>query len=1433
MAELPELSPLSDSAPLRITPTDVSQFVRLDQCQRFLRLKLTENNRGSDFMRANRTAPQDPPPLMMHGGTDFEAEIYAQIRRSRPVRDLREQSPRPKDDGGTLKSVIGALMPGNEIVLLQPRLQAQVGLWALRGDVDVLRLRRDEDGRLSALIVDVKSSAVSKVEHRLQIAFYTRMLAETIETNILSPDAIGIGVLYRGDDTVSDETDRQRLRAVAMNELGAEAGYLELVEDPAPYLAAVDDLVTGTGSASERIAAAPFDEIPFHLTYRCDWCRFNPFCMRWAAEHDDLSLVPYLTENDKLAIQRAGVKTAKELSLVKIDRPGKTLVPNPENPTLAVRLATTWPVGERLDELVLRARRYRGWKGDQVKEGNRIVHRGYGSLPYCDAEQNPNLVRIAIDAQHDAQTGHIYLIGAAVAAAENGVFQPERRAAIVRMSEGPPETLDDERALLLDWIDATLRAAVSLATPDGEGKPKAPIHLVFFNRFDQELFLDALARHAATILGATPLYDFVTQLAAFDSPVATFLVDEIRELRNYPMLSQSLQSVTTFLGFDWNQPLPFRRIFRERMFDYVGKFDGGDPTAPEGTPWYSSRSRFDSTIPIEYAYAAWDRLPPPTPGGKDEFAPYRQATREAMLALQTRRLEAIERIVAEFEGNKYTTKSAFDLPDLAQFEERGTTLAQALAEFITIERHVTLNGWKSARLLAPERRVLAGQSLVTVFDETDNLPGVAALMRESLARYELQERLRAEYKAANPDAKRVSLPKEQKEASQWSNDGAEVRLRLVTDGIDCSLGEALDLTTLREGDTVVITQRWMVDERLPIEQQAPFQPTPKRILYGMRGVLQRFETERDESGQVLNAAAVVKFRQGGSGTQKGGFVFGAMDRPLITGERYVLDSDPNDWNGHHTKLVVDGLVAGKPNALYDRLVAPRIDPVAWPDVAASAQQRFLDGLTALAEQGQFLTFEPSKREFIAEHGATPTLLVQGPPGTGKSFTTAYALFARMQGAMAADIDFRVIASCHTHAAVDVVLRNLGEARETLARIQHRFPELFAAVFDARLLDVPIFRFPNRDSLPHGAVGIREKGDSTSPIAFDRLSAARWCVLGATPGGVRKLLNEKAKEWFGHELVDCLVLDEASQLSLPTAIMAALPLKENGRLIVVGDHRQMPPIVKHDWSSERKRTFQEFRAFDSLFQTLLGQTPRPPLIQFAESFRLHADIAEFLRREIYRHDGIAFRSRRDWRLAPLEHADPLVAAVLSPAHPLVVVLHDERQSQLSNVFERDLILDLANALYDERVYDAGERESDGFGIVVPHRAQRAALMGALLAYPDRVGGKPVIADTVERFQGDERDVIVFSATESDPAYLLTASGFLLDPRRLNVALSRAKRKLILVASRSVFEFFSPDEETFANAQLWRDLLARTCTVPLWSGDRYGRRVDVWGNERKQH
>jgi hypothetical protein len=657
-----------------------------------------------------------------------------------------------------------------------------------------------------------------------------------------------------------------------------------------------------------------------------------------------------------------------------------------------------------------------------------------------------------------------------------------------------------------------------------------------------------------------------------------------------------------------------------------------------------------------------------------------------------------------------------------------------------------------------------------------------------------------------------------------------LRLRVVVEGVDCDLHEALLMSTLRDGDRLVLYSRWTVDERLPAAERKEFTPTPKQMLYGQRAELLRVvATKKDAAGRVTEAFAEVELKESFGGDKTRPFVFGAFKRPLEDGKLYTLDPCPDEWYAYWCKQVVDGLCAGSPNVLYGRLVKP---PPPGDGSGSPGQKAFLAGLDAFRDAGLLHDFEDSKREFIGGHAKTPVLLVQGPPGTGKSYSTAFAIFARLQGAMREKRPCRVFLSCKTHAATDVLLRNVLEVRDKLRALRDADKKRFAKHFDARLLDVPLYRVAPNDDPPKGVIRLAkdaEKGDGEDYNA-DLIEEHEWAVVAVTPGGTYGMLKRKwQKNVFGHELCDLLVLDEASQMNLPEAVMAALPLKPDAPLVVVGDHRQMPPIVRHDWEAEARRTFRQYQVYESLFDTLRAQGP--PMIRFAESFRLHAAMAECLRREVYRHDGIAYHSRRRDVLAVHLVADDLATAVLHPAYPLVVVAHDEAESQMRNAFEQTLIEPVLRALADKKKY--GLDAVDGLGIVVPHRAQRAALQQSFpeLCILDAATGLPARSaiDTVERFQGGERTVILVSATESDRAYLLASSQFLLDPRRLTVALSRAKRKMILVAARGIFSLFSPDKETFANALLWKNLLRQTCTTLLWEGTRAGKRVAVWGGK----
>src|SRR3569832_192474 len=95
MAELLDGSSFA-VGPLRIAPTDLATYVRLDQCERFLRLQLFTRNSGDGFLREYDVAPQSLPSLLTGSGATFEDEIVEQLRGQMTVHDC---SPAAKKNG--------------------------------------------------------------------------------------------------------------------------------------------------------------------------------------------------------------------------------------------------------------------------------------------------------------------------------------------------------------------------------------------------------------------------------------------------------------------------------------------------------------------------------------------------------------------------------------------------------------------------------------------------------------------------------------------------------------------------------------------------------------------------------------------------------------------------------------------------------------------------------------------------------------------------------------------------------------------------------------------------------------------------------------------------------------------------------------------------------------------------------------------------------------------------------------------------------------------------------------------------------------------------------------------------------------------------------------------------------------------------------------
>ncbi|MFM9105084.1 MAG: AAA domain-containing protein [Chloroflexota bacterium] len=1440
----------ADRKPWKVYPTDVSQFVSLQQCERFLRLRLHEQTAGLREFRATGATPQQLPPLLADSGAVFEGGIEATLKRTyRNVEDWApaDGSAAPREDNRRLAERVEAMTRGETLFVLQPALRVEIGPWLLSGKADVIRFDRDESGVVSALIVDIKASAKASVPHKLQVAFYQRMVEQILAEHGVRAGSIRTGILFKGvrlADLPKPDPELERKRAEAIQWFAAENAFLEIVEDPGSFLRTADDLLLGPDSVARKAAAARFDDIPFHLGSHCDKCVYNEFCLRDCVDQDDLSLLPFLSQTEKKSLQRCGITTMADLARLK--RPAIAADGKASNRVLAAapgreehvrRVASTWPVGPRIDELVHRARRYRRWRGDDYVAPSEIPGKSRGSLPYCDPAHNPNLIRVYIEAHQDYLQDRVYALSALVTGAVGGAVPLDNRRFVIEIADGPPEE-SSEASLLVGWSARGIRAIGEVAAPDEDGTPRAPIHLIVPNAGDQRNLLAALSRHADEVVGSTALYDFVTQQAGYDSPVLSLLEQEVRDLKNVPMLCQPIHLVAERFQFRWrDSDRPYNQIFRHRLFDYWTVEDiPGDDEAEKR--FYVGRARFYGGIPLEYVYAAWGALPSPPATGADGFRPYRHVGIDDLDGFLRRRLEAMEHVANQFKGNRETVKTPFSLPDLDAYADRARDLPSALAEFLAIERHVKLSAWKQARYGLPELRALAGVSLPVSYHAGDQTPGVAASNAENLRLWRIGRAAEERWHAEHPDGEEFRPHAEEKKAWRWSQQGLVVRLRVRDAEVDIDAGQLAELCRLKAGETVIVVPRWREDLRVPAAERSPVAPSPKLMLYLTRGRIGQSGVYEVDGRWYVDV--VLGAFGGGASTRP--WVFGeGFPQPFEEGAVYTIEEDPNNWNEFWQNKVIEGIAAGSPNVFFEYLNDlgdGQLQELPRSAAALDGQRRFYEGLAAFHRAGLMKeSFEASKEQYIGANGSEPILLVQGPPGTGKSYTSGFAVLARAQGALESEEPFRAILSSKTHSAVDVLLASVLEARGRLAELQERDPRLFDEYIDRRLLNLPLYRLRPNDPQPAGVEVLplpdqEPKATSTAR----RLEDEPFYVAAGTPGSVYRLLNKGRSSIFGATFATLLVLDEASQMSLPEALMAALPLAPDAQIIVVGDHRQMPPIVQHDWAREQRKTFEDYAVYRSLFDVLRTRSDEDTpsdvaILRFEKSFRLHRDMAAFLRREVYAEDKIAFSSDRLWQIEPVKTDDDFVRAVLSPEHPLTVVVHDEDASQQRNPFERTLIAPVAQALMA-----AGYDLAEDFGVVVPHRAQRAEIASSLeeMAGSEEQRARAGSAvDTVERFQGGERRVIVISATESDPGYLLAAGKFLYDPRRLTVALSRAKQKLVLVASREVFTLFSPDEETFENTRLWKNLLRETCTKELWSGARPhgGRdiRVQVFGNE----
>ncbi|HWP44608.1 MAG TPA: DEAD/DEAH box helicase, partial [Blastocatellia bacterium] len=451
-------------------------------------------------------------------------------------------------------------------------------------------------------------------------------------------------------------------------------------------------------------------------------------------------------------------------------------------------------------------------------------------------------------------------------------------------------------------------------------------------------------------------------------------------------------------------------------------------------------------------------------------------------------------------------------------------------------------------------------------------------------------------------------------------------------------------------------------------------------------------------------------------------------------------------------------------------------------------------------------------QVVGQNITERVLVVQGPPGTGKSHTLGFAVIARALALRTETRPFRVAVAAKTHAATMIALESIASRARQLRELNPSDPR--SDMLD-RMTVVKISNDPD-ERAAEGIRAISAYGGpgETALRQWQKLMAEPFVVIGGTPGGLYQIVKQSARggiDW-GEEYFDLIVVDEASQMGIAEALTAAAFLREDGQFIAIGDHRQMPPILSHAWDQDSRREIEHARPHLSIFEYLRVMGFKR--VALDQSFRIPAEIARFLDRYIYSEDGINFRSNNRKRLGPVAAPGGWLGAAFDPDCPLVIVEHDETGSQRDNRFEADLVEQMVRAARGQPEL-AGE---DGIGIVVPHRAQRALLRARLPEIADSI-------DTVERFQGGERELVIVSATVSDREFARTESDFLLEPRRLTVAISRPRRKLVIVSSRAVFDLIPGDLDQYERGALWKYLRHECKNRVLWEGEVSGHHLSV--------
>lgn len=413
-------------------------------------------------------------------------------------------------------------------------------------------------------------------------------------------------------------------------------------------------------------------------------------------------------------------------------------------------------------------------------------------------------------------------------------------------------------------------------------------------------------------------------------------------------------------------------------------------------------------------------------------------------------------------------------------------------------------------------------------------------------------------------------------------------------------------------------------------------------------------------------------------------------------------------------------------------------------------------------------------------------LLVGPPGTGK---TSVALKSMVEEFLSDHPQKTLLLMAYTNRAVDEICHTLSAINPAPEYIRIGQELNCASDFRPRLMKHVI-------------------GDATSrKEIYEKLAPVRVFA-----GTISSLCSQT--ELFSLKVIDVAIIDEASQVLEPqllpllcatTAVNRGdynLNRLAIGKFILIGDHKQLPAVVSQprEMSRVTEDSLQAIGLTDcrnSLFERLHWLNSLQGTKNIVEMLhrqgRMHPSICEFVNRNYY--NGVLDAVPLPHQQEPLAFGirpddDRWTAFVASTRMAFISVQADEAEYYIkSNKREAETVAHLVHTLCQLH-----SRSGIPFspckqiGIIVPFRAQIAMIRKALAErhIPDTAG---ITIDTVERYQGSQRDIIIFSTTVSRPYQLpilsepVMTDGRELD-RKLNVALTRARKQFFMTGNETL-------------------------------------------------